>query len=502
VDIHSQCGKSIAVWVGETTAGSLVPWLRLFGPDGVQLTSDFNVAAAEVTARATNSGRFTVIVGDGNNGLGGTGGYRLSLARTGSALVISPSDEGGALTNGTTYIAAIDTGDVDAWSFIANAGESIVVRAGETVSSGLTPWIRLFGPNGVLLDEDFKVAAAEVTLRATNSGTFTVIVGDGNNGRGGTGNYRLSLARTGSALMISPSDEGDGLVNGTTYLATIDTGDIDAWTFTANAGDNLIVRAGETTTSGLTPWLRLYGPNGVLLNADFNTAVAEVTARATNSGTFLVVVGDGSVGLGGSGNYRLSLARTGGPLVITSGDEGGGMTAQSVYDAAIEVGDLDAWTFTACAGDRISLRVEEVVPGSPLTPWIRLYGRDGALLNSSSGTASADIIRAAPASGTYLVLVGDGTTALGGSGLYRLTAGGLYAGIRICPARVGTNFVAIGAGGTAGQTYVVLTATNVAIPLALWRPILTNQFLSFGDFSFTNVIDFNRPEQYFSLSAQ
>ena len=48
---------------------------------------------------------------------------------------------------------------------------------------------------------------------------------------------------------------------------------------------------------------------------DFNAAAAEVTVRPTNSGTFLVVAADGISGLGGTGDYRISLARTGSPLI-------------------------------------------------------------------------------------------------------------------------------------------------------------------------------------------
>src|SRR5436309_4306907 len=130
----------------------------------------------------------------------------------------------------------------------------------------------------------------------------SVMVNDNSAGRLGTGNYRISLAKTGSAPVISSTDEGGPMVNGATYLATIDTGDIDAWTFTANAGESIVVRMGETLTSSLTPQLRLYGPNGVLLDSAFGLVAAEVSARATNSGTFLVVAGDLTAGWTGTGN--------------------------------------------------------------------------------------------------------------------------------------------------------------------------------------------------------
>jgi len=370
---------------------------------------------------------------------------------------------------------------------------------GETATATLTPQLRLYGPDGVLLGSSSSGAAAEVSARATNSGTFLVVAGDLTAGWTGTGNYRISLAKTGSAPVISQSDEGGPMVNGTTYLATIDTGDIDAWTFTANAGESIVVRMGETTTS-LTPQLRLYGPDGMLLDSTFSGAATEVSARATNSGTFLVVAGDLTAGWSGTGNYRISLAKTGEPLVISSNDEGGAMTGAGVYDGTIDTGDIDAWTFTVCAGDVISINVTELVSGSTLTPQLRLYGRDGVLLKSLSGAATAQFTNyVAPASGTYTVVVSDLTAGWAGTGTYRLTVNGLSDELKLClPVVSGTNVNVVGIGGLPGAPYTLLTTTNVAMPLILWTA-LTNQFDQFGVINITNVFNPREPERFFLL---
>jgi hypothetical protein len=507
----ANAGESIVVRMGEVTSSTLTHSLRLYGPDGVLLdsiTSGAFVAAAEVSTRATNSGTFLVVASDYSSGWTGTGNYRISLAKTGSAPVISASDEGGPIVNGTTYLATIDTGDIDAWTFTATAGENIVVRMGEVTSSTLTPSLRLYGPDGVLLDlitSGSFVAAAEVTARATNSGTFLVVASDYSSGWAGTGNYRISLAKTGGAPVISASDEGGPMVNGTTYVATIDTGDIDAWTFTANAGESIVVRMGETTAgSTLTPSLRLYGPDGVLLDSITSgafVAAAEVTTKATNSGTFLVVASDYSSGWTGTGNYRLALAKTGEPVVISPNDEGGPMTGTGTYDGTIETGDIDSWTFTVCAGDIISINVTELVGGSTLTPWLRLYGRDGVLLKNLSGAATVQFTNfPAPASGTYTVVVSDLSGGWAGTGTYRLTVNGLTDGLKLCPPMiVGPNISLTGIGGVSGATYILLTTTNVPTPLNLWTPILTNQFDQFGSMEVDNVRDPAESQRFFIL---
>jgi hypothetical protein len=508
----ANAGESIVVRMGEITTSTLTPSLRLYGPDGVLLDSISSgafVAAAEVSARATNSGTFLVVAGDYSNGWTGTGNYRISLAKTGSAPVISGSDEGGQMVNGTTYLATIETGDIDAWTFTANAGESIVVRMGEITTSTLTPSLRLYGPDGVLLDSISSgafVAAAEVSARATNSGTFLVVASDYSSGWLGTGNYRISLAKNGSAPVISASDEGGQMVNGTTYLATIETGDIDAWTFTANAGENIVVRMGEITTSTLTPSLRLYGPDGVLLDSITSgayVAAAEVSARATNSGTFLVVASDYSSGWTGTGNYRLTLTKTSEPLVTSPNDEGGPMIGTGTYDGTIETGDIDSWSFTVCAGDIIAINVAELVSGSTLTPWLRLYGRDGVLLKNLSGAATAQFTNyVAPASGTYTVVVSDLSAGWAGTGTYRLTVNGLSDGLKMCPPIIaGANVNVLGIGGLPGAPFTLVTSTNVATPLNLWMPMQTNQFDQVGVMNITNVFNPGEPQRFFMLRA-
>ena len=97
-------------------------------------------------------------------------------------LMISPGDEGGPLTNGTLNAGTIGIGDLDAWTFTATNGDSVVLRAG-ALSGGIyfEPWLRVYGPDGRLVRsaDPGNIVAVEVALTATNSGTFTVLVGDG-----------------------------------------------------------------------------------------------------------------------------------------------------------------------------------------------------------------------------------------------------------------------------------------------------------------------------------
>ena len=67
-------------------------------------------------------------------------------------------------------------------------------------------------------------------------------------------------------------------------------------------------------------------------------------------------------------------------------------------------------------------------------------------------------------------------------------------------AHIGNQVIINGAGGLAGATYRILTATNVALPLTQWTPIVTNQFNGSGGFSYTNVIQPSLRAQYFRVT--
>jgi hypothetical protein len=444
-------------------------------------------------------------VGDFSAGYGGSGAYRLTLAKTGSPIVVSAGDEGGPLTNAVTHTGTINLGELDLWNFTAAIGESLTIGIGEAVAgSALTPALWFYGPDGRLLDFDSGGAATQVSFRATNSGTFTIVVSDFSAGYAGTGAYRLTLVRTGSPIVVSAGDEGGTLTNGIMHIGTIDVGDLDIWSIAAISGEALVVGVGKMISSNsLTPALWLYGPDGRLLDSNSGGAATQVGFRATNSGTFTVVVGDFSAGYAGSGAYRLTLAKTGSPVEVSPGDEGGRLNGSDVYAGMLDTGDLEVWSFTLCAGDLIALQLEELTPGSSLTPWLRLYGRDGTLQRSVSGVSNAQFTVSATNNGTFMVVAGDFSAGFAGSGAYQLTVNGLSHDVRLCVPKVsGANVTLSGVGGVTGTDFTVLTSPLVEAPLPTWTPLFTNQFDFYGTFTRSNAYPRNEPRRFFILRQQ
>jgi hypothetical protein len=63
----------------------------------------------------------------------------------------------------------------------------------------------------------------------------------------------------------------------------------------------------------------------------------------------------------------------------------------------------------------------------------------------------------------------------------------------------GANLVFSGSGGVTGDNYLVLTTTNLSLPLADWTRLVTNQFEAGGGFRFTNRPAANSPQQFYML---
>src|ERR1035437_446977 len=157
------------------------------------------------------------------------------------------------LLNGTNAIGTILANTTNSYTFTATHGDSVVVRVGQLTSTGyFNPWLRIYGPDGALVGSGAIAGdtAEEVALTATNSGTFTVLVSDGNyGGYSGTGTYQLDYLKVPGDYVVPVGDEGGPLTNGTLNAGTISVGDLVAWSFTATNGDSVVVRVGQLTSA-------------------------------------------------------------------------------------------------------------------------------------------------------------------------------------------------------------------------------------------------------------
>lgn len=386
-------GHGFQVRAADTGATAFAPEIQVFSSGGTLLHSTWGNEIASIRAAAPANDTYSLVIRDraGTN----PGSYAIEFTRAPGA------NEGGALPNGGAVAGTITLGDLDSYTFPANAGDALQLRVGETTATSFAPEITLYTPSGTQLDYTWGTSAAALNVAATQSGVYTVVIGDRN--LTNTGAYALHFARAPGA------NEGGSLTNGGSVVDAITIGDLDSYTFSANAGEDFQVRVGDLNATALAPEVSVYTPLGGLLAYTWSTSVAAIADTAPLTGAYTVVVGDRN--LSGTGAYELFFTRRPGA------NEGGLLSPNAKVLGSIDLGDLDSFTFSASWGQGFQVRVADLY-ATALAPEIAIYAPSGSLAHYTWNGVTAAISATAQATGTYTIVVADRNGS--GTGQYEL----------------------------------------------------------------------------------
>lgn len=346
-------------------------WLRIYDSNG-NLFADYGsgnaVTVTDWVLAITNNGSYTLLVGDTAGGdMDDFGDYRLHYFNLTEAWTVA--DEGGPLDNGGNHDGTILIGDLDAWTFAADVGNTVVLRVARLSSTnGFETWLRLYDSTGTLVVEGTgsSPAVRELAFVPTNSATFTLLVGDSAFPTlNGTGTYQCRLAKFPGAFVVPEGDEGGAMTNAFQHVGTNDLGDLDVWSFQVCRVSFVSLTCEELTDGGsFAPHLRLYGADGALVATAQNNSLAAINFQPANSGRFTLLVDDGN--LNSTGTYRL----TGSGLV-----EGGLRFCPLLVSGGI----LDVAATGGSPGSNgvlyASTNLSPTVVWSPL--WTNQFGQDG-----------------------------------------------------------------------------------------------------------------------------
>ncbi len=217
---------------------------------------------------------------------------------------------------------------------------------------------------------------------------------------------KSALAQSANSALPAPLADCPALINfGETIHCSITAADeTDAYTFTANSGDRVLVRMSKTVSGSLWPGVTVYVPGGAILCEKHSTdsTTAEIDGCSISStGTHTILAGDGLSGET-TGEYHLYLQRLnnpGSPVSITFG--------QTLPASIATPAEMDTYTFSAIAGDKVLVRISKVVLAN-FWPGVRVYAPDGTKLckQHSTNSTSAEIASCSlPGAGTYTILV-------------------------------------------------------------------------------------------------
>jgi hypothetical protein len=223
--------------------------------------------------------------------------------------------------------------------------------------------------------------------------------------------------------------------------------------------------------------------NGATINGATNATLTISDAQTNDSGNYLVIVT----------NYGGSVTSSVAVLTVTSAPF---LTLQPTNQT---VGVGSSVTFSVAGFSTQPSFLQWLKDGADLTDGTN---SSGSIISGSTNSAVLTISNVQTSDdGDYLFVVtnnwGSATSVV--ATLTVLTSPSFTS---ITSVGGGGSFILSGFGGTSAGTYFVLTSTNLAMPLALWTPIATNQFGGHGQFVFTNTAPTGTPQQFYILQIQ
>jgi PKD repeat protein len=292
---------------------------------------------------------------------------------------------------GDIVFASIDpAGEVDTYTFSANAGDAIFVRM-TRISGSLDPEIRLRAPNGTELAMNWAYDIAEIWYTLPYNGEYTVLAFN-HFGGNYTGDYSMFIQRLnnpGNTILVGFGETAFDSIN--------QAGDADTYTFSASVGDSIFIRVSRTS-GALDPEVRLYVANGTEVTRSWAYDVAEIAYTLTDGGECLALAFDYSGT--GVGNYSMFVQRLNNP-----GNEVHVASDNTVFASIELAGEVDTYVFSASAGDTVFVRMSQTL--GALDPEIRLYAPNGTELTRSWAYDIAEISYTLTDSGQHSALAFD-----------------------------------------------------------------------------------------------
>ena len=389
-----------------TTSGALNTVIRLSNPASTEVV---NTSADFVDYQLLSSGTYTLTIED--SGLNDAGSYSLSLLNVTAGPLTTGSDlDGGAITSAEVRTGQMNgVTDFDAFTFSGTAGDRIEIAGVATGGVSFNTDLTLYPPGGGAAEVN-TVTGDRIDTQLAVSGTYTVVVNDYTHVQ--TGTYSLSLLNLTAGPLTSGTDlDGGTIASGEVKAGQLQTvPDFDAYRFTANAGDRVLI--GAITTGGtMNSEVYLYPPGGGA--ALVATSADRVDYQLPLSGTYAILIEE--VGTNDTGNYNLSfLNLTGGPLTTVADSDGGPLPPVNAISGQTNlVGDFDAFTFDGSVGDHMVIGAI-ATGGSSYNTNITLYPPGGGAAEANSVTGDRMDVALA-ASGRYSIVIEDYSTARTGS---------------------------------------------------------------------------------------
>jgi hypothetical protein len=249
----------------------------------VAFSTSCDATTPSVTLNATGMYLIMISASDPSD----TGTYNVSLQSTTGACATP-------LGCGQTPLGTLgQPAEVDAYSFAASEGDVVAIGAATASGFSACAVTRLFDPTGLPVAE--SACNDFIQTPPLHTGTYTALVSDTN--LLNSGNYNIDLQ-----FLVGDRCATDVQCGQPAVGATSTPADMDSYTFTANAGDNIALNAHIVSGTGCFVAV-LYGPSGAYLGNSLCITLYYSGLPQTGTYTVLVVNSD----FQSSGTYQLDL---------------------------------------------------------------------------------------------------------------------------------------------------------------------------------------------------
>jgi hypothetical protein len=320
------------------------------------------------------------------------------------SMLLQPDVTAGALTANTAAAVNLQFGQIERFTFTANAGDTVALNMSgvATTPSGQALCAYVFSPTATTITTSnyFTMfsTASSTTVNLANlpaTGTYTVVL------------FTVSGSSASAQLTLVPGTTGTLASGGTAQSYSTSVAGQDAYlSFTASAGANLeLTLAIQSLSAGSSIEASVYNSAGTNVGSlNINTSDPSDAARLAiwnlAAGTYTVIVSPQS---GGTMSFSASLQ----PDVMV-----GALTANTPATVNLQWGQIERFTFTADAGDAVALDVSGVTTtpsGQPLYAYVFsptattiTTGDYYTTFNTASSTTAN--LTNLPATGTYTVV--------------------------------------------------------------------------------------------------
>ena len=255
--------------------------------------------------------------------------------------------------------------------------------------------VRLYRPDGQLMRNLllFNTGEAFEVADLPETGIYTIVI------RADSG---FSYDITAVVIDQVPEFGNVELMSGQLTNATIFSGNIDTFTITARAGNDLFVKIENTVR--ISGWeARLYDPEGQLLSAPliFTDGGDFEISDLPQSGTYTITMRNPTPSGGGGGFYQITAAVIDDVLEASNVE----LISGRLTNSDIDFGDIDTFTIAAGAGDDLLVNIQN--DNNNGNREARLYGPDGNLVGEAVIFTTGGIldVSSLTLSGVYTIVV-------------------------------------------------------------------------------------------------